>query len=350
MQPNNILIIGNYGAGNLGDDAIFAGIISDLHNIGYKGEISLLHSGFPSSKDIYSDFATDVLVPSGLRSRFKKNDTFDLIKKADLVILGGGGLFVDTESIKAPLIWYTQAMACVKLGIPYICYSQSVGPLHSFISRFLTRRVFNNAQAIHVRDNESLNLLRRLGVNKEITVSTDSALSWSANQKKSEKKDIFLLSLRKWEKKTDNSWKKIIYECEDYSKANGLTLKLIPMDLRDETELKMLRSTGLEVLSPKSVTDVVRIISESKILCSMRLHASILALGLGTPVLSISYSTKVKSFIETLGIKSGAKVLDLNELDQIKDSLSEIFGKVPSFDLETPTRKNQEFLAHELHL
>lgn len=337
MQANNILIIGNYGAGNLGDDAIFAGIVSELAEIGYKGKISLLHSGFASSLDIYEGFDKFPLVPSGFRSFLRKNlDTFEAIKKADLIILGGGGLFVDSESMKAPFIWYKQAMACKSLKTPYICYSQSIGPLNSFISRFFTNKVLKNAKAVHFRDKNE---------------HTDSALFWAAKNKKTEVKDnTFLLSLRKWDKKTDASWEEIIKNCKNYANEHKLTLKLLPMDLRDGSELNALKNTGLELLQPKSATDLLKIISKANILCSMRLHPSILALAVGTPVVSISYSRKVQSFIENMNVKTGAIVLDINETGKIKNSLEEISGKSPQFDIKTPTKKNQEFLARELHL
>ena len=268
-----------------------------------------------------------------------------------MVILGGGGLFIDSESIKAPYIWYKQAMACKKFGKPYICYSQSIGPLNSFISRFFTRRVFQNAKAIHFRDKESALLLKDLKIDKEVTVSTDSALFWASEQKKiAQKEDIFLLCLRKWNLKSNESWAEIIEECKNYAKENSLILKLLPMDIRNTEELEAFKNTGLEVLHPNSATDAVAMISKAKILCSMRLHASILALALGTPVLSISYSTKVQSFLENLNVKDGSKVLDLREIDKIQESLKEITGKTPDFDISTPTKKNQEFLNHELQL
>ena len=121
------------------------------------------------------------------------------------------------------------------------------------------------------------------------------------------------------------------------------------MDLRDQKELIALKDTSIELLKPKSASDVLKIISKAKILCSMRLHPSILALAVGTPVLSISYSTKVRNFIESLNVKAGAIVLNLNEADKIKNSLNEIAGQTPEFDIETPTKKNQEFLAAVLH-
>ncbi len=352
MRANNILIIGNYGAGNLGDDGIFAGIVSELREVGYQGKISLFHYGFNSSKDIYEAFDKFPHVPSGIRSFFKRSPaTTEAIKKANLVILGGGGLFVDTESIRAPFIWYIQAAVCVKFGIPYICYSQSIGPLNLFISRFFVKKVFKNAKAIHVRDNSSFNLLKTLKIDKNITVSTDSALIWAAKKKKNiEKDNTFLLCLRKWEEKTNESWQKIIDECKQYAEQNSLVLKLLPMDLRNQSELKALELTGLEVLKPTSATEVLEIIEKSKILCSMRLHASIFALAVGTPVLSISYSTKVKSLIDFLHVKQGSAVLNLNEINKIYESLVSISNKTPDFNLEEFTKRNRDFLALALQI
>ncbi|NTU63536.1 MAG: hypothetical protein HGB05_09055, partial [Chloroflexi bacterium] len=117
-------------------------------------------------------------IPSGLRSHFKKSnkEAFAAVKKADLVIFGGGGLFTDAETWKAPLIWAAQAEAAIRLKKPFICYGQSIGPLKTFFGRHFAKRIFKKAKAIHVRDQASADLLARWKM--EATVGTDAAFSW----------------------------------------------------------------------------------------------------------------------------------------------------------------------------
>ena len=68
MAVKKILIIGNYGAGNLGDDSILAGILTDLKQIEYKGKISIMHGGADTSPEIYTDLKKVPFAPAGIRS------------------------------------------------------------------------------------------------------------------------------------------------------------------------------------------------------------------------------------------------------------------------------------------
>mgnify|MGYP001619439739 CR=1 FL=1 len=88
MGPRSILIVGNYGAGNLGDDAILGGIVKDLKTLGFTGKIRVGHGGFKSSRDIYKGLEEVPFMPSGFRSRFKKTrqPALEAIKNSDLMI------------------------------------------------------------------------------------------------------------------------------------------------------------------------------------------------------------------------------------------------------------------------
>jgi polysaccharide pyruvyl transferase CsaB len=348
---NRILIIGNYGAGNLGDDAILAGIVTELRLVGFKGKIEVTHGGFQSSTDIYKGLKKVPFVPFGFRSRLKrgqKKAAHAAIKRADLVILGGGGLFVDTETIKAPLIWAKQAKTCRKLKTPYICYGQSIGPLKHFISRFVTKRVFKNAKAIHVRDNASARTLRKMRIT-EVTIGSDPSLSWLQSQKTSIKRNnALVISLRHWTKSTSKLWAPLLTEIKKFAKKKKLKPVLIAMDIRNQKEIKNLKKTGLEVFEPASATSAFEGIQKSKMAITMRLHACIFALAAKTPLIAISYSPKVESLIKSLG--SSAQLIKATNFStrKLKKSLQK--AKREALDLETPAAKNQAFLSHNIRL
>ena len=131
MPSNKLLIIGNYGAGNLGDDAILAGILTDLKELDFKGSLAITHGGVRTSLDLYRSLTKLPFAPVGLRSRLRLSKT---IEKAwapyTVAILGGGGLFTDAESWRAPYNWYRQAKLLRKLNITYLIFWKSVGPLN----------------------------------------------------------------------------------------------------------------------------------------------------------------------------------------------------------------------------
>ncbi len=342
-MPKSILIIGNYGAGNLGDDAILGGILEDLKAIGYKGEIEIMHGGHGSSPEIYSELKKNPFYPTGLRSKLRgSKESKEAIKRADLVILGGGGLFVDAESIKAPIIWAAQAKACQKLGTPYICYGQSVGPLNRQISRKLTEATFKGAKAVHVRDQRSAYYLKTEFGIEGICVGTDPAFSWLEKQEnKFKKTDNLIVVLREWTHDVQSLWTPILAQINKYAEEKNLKTTLMAMDPGNAKEIKALKATGIPVLVPNSAAQVYKHIAEAEAAITMRLHSAIFAIGIGTPLLALSYSIKVKNLMGSLG--AGDAEVRLNHLNQ------KSLNKIRKVDLPPELiKRNQDFLSQEL--
>jgi polysaccharide pyruvyl transferase CsaB len=354
MPVKKILIIGNYGAGNLGDDSILGGILTDLKNIGYTGAIAVTHGGTNTSPEIYSGLKKVPFAPSGIRSSLsaQKKLAYKAIKDADLVILGGGGLFVDTESKRAPLIWAAQAKACRKFNTPYVCYGQSVGPLNSPLSRYLAKLTFQKAQAVHLRDGNSAKYLTKIGVNQHV-VGTDPALSWLREQNTQKKKKIISVSLREWGSFTVDKWEPILKTIKKFATKKRLKTVLLAMDLSNQRELDAFSKQGWTVVAEPSALSTYQAFSESEMAVCMRLHANIFAICAGVPLLTLSYSSKVESFLSHLETKTEVKVLKINkfstkklqsELENTKKS------KAISFNLEHSLMQNQEFLSEALGL
>lgn len=337
MRTNSILIVGNYGAGNLGDDAILGGIVTELRSIGYTGEILVTHGGSKTSSEIYKGLKKVPFVPGGLRSRFKKTrkPALAAIKLADLVILGGGGLFTDEESWKAPLIWAAQAKACRRLGKPYICFGQSVGPLRHWWSRRLAKNVFKNALAVHLRDQVSANLLKSWKIDAKL--GTDPAFSWLSQEKRSiPKKPVLLVSLRKWPGFSAVQWKPIVKEIQVFAKKRKLNPILLSMQQGED-----LKESGLELYEPSSALAAFEAFEKAQLAVTMRLHAGIFAIAAGTPVLALSYSQKVKGLLN-----DSCTVLSSFEPEEIRDSLKNLSKK--TLNVEAKLVKNQDFLRQVL--
>lgn len=351
MEPRNILIVGNYGAGNLGDDAILGGILTDLKNVGYAGIIAVTHGGVKTSSEIYKGLKKVPFVPSGFRSRFKKNrkEAYDAVQAADLMILGGGGLFTDAESRRAPFIWAAQAKAALKLKKPYICYGQSVGPLKSFWSRHLAKKVFKKATAVHVRDQSSADLLASWKI--EATVGTDPALSWLlAERRNIPKKPVILISLRTWPGFSSAHWEPLIKEIKVFAKKKKLKPMLLSMDTNNAKEILALKATNLEVFEPNSALQAFEGIQKASLAVTMRLHAGIFALAGRTPFIALSYSQKVIALLSTLKVKGGFELLSEKKLtaEELRRALKEIKLTQPQSNLESPLMHNQAFLAQQL--
>ncbi|MBU0981222.1 polysaccharide pyruvyl transferase family protein [Patescibacteria group bacterium] len=343
MVATNILIVGNYGAGNLGDDAIFGGIVEELKKIGFQGEISLTHGGFNSSEDLYKGYKKVAFAPTGIRSHLKKtrNEAKNAIKEADLIIIGGGGLFIDTESIKAPIIWGKHAKLCKKLKKPYICYGQSVGPLSSKFSKKITFFTFANARGIHLRDENSKEILKKMGIKNEIIVGTDPALSYLETIKSNHKKEpILAVSLRIWKNKVQ--WSDLIKEINTFAYSNKLKPKLIAMDIRNQKELEKLKNTHIPLFIPKSVQEAYEFFKKSSLACTMRLHAGIFSISAHTPTVALSYSHKVASLLKNMKTEDGVAVQQMSGKLDLTNKLQSVMHKTPKPKLTT--EKNLSFL------
>src|SRR5579862_7188054 len=91
----HIVISGNYGATNLGDEAILKSILQTLSKVYPDAKISVMTS-HPGAHGF-------AMVPAGVRSFFRgvQNGSFrktlKVFKECDLVLFGGGGLFTDEK-------------------------------------------------------------------------------------------------------------------------------------------------------------------------------------------------------------------------------------------------------------
>jgi polysaccharide pyruvyl transferase CsaB len=349
MNLKNILIIGNYGAGNLGDDAILGGIVTDLRAVGFTGSISVTYGGVRTSTEIYSGLKKVCFAPAGLRS-FLKRRKLAHIEKADLVIIGGGGLFVDSESWRAPMIWSAQAKACRKVNTPYIIYGQSIGPLKRRLSRHLCKIALRGATAIHVRDKASFELLKKWKITS--TLGSDIAFSWLQNNIIKEKRSkVILVSLRNWGANTEKSWRSLLKPIEEFAKKEKLKPVMLGMDLSNQSELEALRGAGWDMFESPSAKQAAEAYAKAEYCIAMRLHANIFALSASTPLLSLSYSTKVISLLKTLGLSEKIEILKTKTLTpkKITKALIALKKQKPyRFNMEGVIIQNQDFLAHAL--
>jgi polysaccharide pyruvyl transferase CsaB len=352
MGPKRILIVGNYGAGNLGDDAILGGIVTELRAVGFNGEIMVTHGSVATSAKIYKDLIKVPFIPTGVRSRLKRKSVKGAkraITKADLVILGGGGLFIDQETWKAPLIWSEQARWCRKLGTPYICYGQSIGPLKHFLSRYLAKKTFRGAKAIHVRDEASLIQLQEWDL-LHAQQGTDPALSYLSQLSKADKKNNQLvISIREWGSFTAKHWKELLLPIQEFAQKHELHPIVLSMDPGNLDEQLELKNIGFKLFVPTSVDKAFEGLSQAKMAVCMRLHANIFTILGGTSLVTLSYSQKVSSIFKSLKV---AKAQVLEEKDwndeKITEALEFALTQTPQFNLEKAVMNNQAFLGHEL--
>lgn len=126
-------------------------------------------------------FATEVFLrDSGITSQ----TGWGLFLRSDALLYHGGGYFAFGSAFHwrtRPRLFhrfYTPALVAAATGKPYGIFGVGVGPIHSPVQRYAVRQVFDAAGSVTVRDEESYDWLRRIGVHQDrLLPAADLALT-----------------------------------------------------------------------------------------------------------------------------------------------------------------------------
>ncbi|MBI5152364.1 polysaccharide pyruvyl transferase family protein [Candidatus Peregrinibacteria bacterium] len=332
-----IIICGNYGATNIGDELILKGILKYLGartgaptsaNINSRHEITVL-SANPGLTQRLHKINSMAVLPAGPRSfvkgmlGFSFLRTLSAIKKCDLFILGGGGLFDDTYP-RASLIWGIQALAAHMYKKPLIILANSFGPLKTFAAKLITRLVCDYSRLITVRDEGSKKLLQQMGIKKKITVAADPAFGLTqadlCNKKpvKKTEKPYVVFALRK----SNKNFVQLANLLDWIHKKYGFQIKLISFQkiIQDNTgfQKKFSNKKFIHVLPyADDFCAIYKTIENAEAVVGMRLHSLILAILAEKPFLALTSFDKIKNLLASEGLANLA--LDINDKNLSKN-------------------------------
>lgn len=300
-----IVICGNYGATNIGDDAILAGILNLIERHTKDAKVTVISSNPKNSHEIPR-------LPFGIRSFLKGGwgRTLKTIKECDLFILGGGGLFVDTKK-KAPLIWGLHAFIAHLYKKPVYLFSNSIGPLNSSLGKWITRKTLEWSKIISFRDTQSIKLAQKLLPGKNYKFTPDPAFALKPTNTRGEGKII--ISLRDWTKNMNKDIEKLPKIIDKIARDNRLGVLLVPFQAEGEEDSTLLNKIieqceAKEYVSlykgPYTYKDTLNLFLGAKLIIGMRLHSMIFGAITGTPIIAINYSDKVKNFMSDMGLQS----------------------------------------------
>jgi polysaccharide pyruvyl transferase CsaB len=271
-----LLINGYYGYGNLGDEAILSGLVSQLRD---SHRITVL-SGKPAETRRLHGVAA---VPRYWAAPLA-------LWQSEVLISGGGGLLQDKTSSRSLQYYLGLIDLAKKLRKRVIVYGQSIGPL-SAAGRRAVAEVLKNVP-IAVRDRASQQLLADLGLDAKLVA--DAALLLEA-EPVLPSKTILLLPRHSYPDVTDAL----------IQVARALLRKGIPVAAsmvqpdEDSAELERLLKTVPEVLrwSASTPEELLGLIAKAAYVISARLHGLILAAAAGVNYSGIVYDPKVAAFL-----------------------------------------------------
>lgn len=298
-----VVISGYYGYDNIGDEALLQAIVEPLRETVPDIRIIVLSAQPAKTARQYNVEAED---------RFSPLRIFSALKKADLLISGGGSLLQDvTGPFTIP--YYLSIVAMAKmLGKPVMFYAQGVGPVNRGFSKTLVRLVADRVNVITLRDEESKEILHQLGVRRPpITVTADPVFDLRGDSENGNllqqfgltkgPKPMAAIAAREWQGLS--GYKTALAVAADYLAAGGWDIVLLPMqfpaDLKTCKEISSLMRQPAKVIERHpTATEFNAVVKEFDLMIGMRLHALIFAANNLVPLIGISYDPKVWQFME----------------------------------------------------
>lgn len=161
-----LLLVGNYGVGNLGDEALKEYFLRVFPEAQWQ-----VVSASPQEGELPR-------LPLGFRSLFTPWwKTLRALERSDGVVFGGGTLFTDLESSRACFLWGWHAFVAWVFRRPFFLVFQGVGPFRTGVGRWCARWALRHAALVSVRDDASLRRVQSFKLNKKIIQTFDPVIS-----------------------------------------------------------------------------------------------------------------------------------------------------------------------------
>ena len=188
------------------------------------------------------------------------------------------------------------------------------------------KKVLNRVDWIDVRDGISKQTLQKMGVTKEIEVTSDTVFGIIPPELSKgrevlqrmevigERKNI-AISLRKWKEYDDKIVKETVDLLKKLQETQEYNIFLLPFHFNEDMEIisrvmKELDSTeGIHVVTESMyVDDYLSFIGTMDLVLSMRLHGLIFATLMGVVPVGISYDPKIDSFLKEIEEESAVSL------------------------------------------
>ncbi|NMB41842.1 MAG: polysaccharide pyruvyl transferase CsaB [Firmicutes bacterium] len=309
-----IALSGYYGFHNIGDEAILEAITSAFRCYHPGIEIVVFSADPLHTREVYGvEAISRTHMPSIIRA----------LRRANLLVSGGGGLLQDVTSPRSVPYYLGIMELAMLLGTKVAVYAQGIGPLQNRWSRFWVRKVFSRVNWVSVRDEASAHFLAEIGLKREIKITADPVYSlepatkeeiisfWQSHGiKKSRLEPLVGVALRPYPGETefDQRLMQIIKDGCNYLQSEfGARLVYLPYHPKKDLPLaKALASTpsskGIIIEGNLTSREAIKLMGGLDLLIGMRLHALILAAICGVPFVALPYDPKVNAFLDLVEI------------------------------------------------
>ncbi len=301
------VVLGYYGFGNSGDEALLQGILRSLEGVKPALRPVVLSASPRETREVHGVEAVH---------RYNLLAVWRLFRQADLFLSGGGTLLQDRTSLRS--LWYYAGMTLLakRMGLKVVFYANGLGPLESVIGRCLARRALQAADLVTWRDHGSAETAQRLrmippcpwevtadpafllepvpaGASRELLQRTGLSLA----------RPVVGISLRPWDGEAE--YLGAVAAAADWLVERGWDVIYLPFQHRDERicrqALGKMHCPGHLLPEGLAVPEILGILGQLELVLGMRLHALILAATQGVPGVGLSYDPKVEGVLREMG-------------------------------------------------
>ena len=304
-EHTRVVLSGYYGFRNLGDDAILLALRDQLHETVPGATLLALSRRPEETREKCGVAAANRFNPFAVRRA---------IKSASCFVSGGGSLLQDHTSTRS-LLYYAALIRMAKhYGKRIMFYANGIGPVETARDRERVRAVAEMADVITLRDEESLQALRDMGVrNPNIRVTADPVYAMPGGERERgfalltargipTDKPIIGISVRFASGMETN-----VAEFSKFCDALGETATVVFIDMQQGADdaasaavRAKMRTTAFEVSAPYDPQVMADILSGMDAVVSTRLHSMIFAACSGVPALGVVYDPKVTACAHAL--------------------------------------------------
>ncbi len=318
-----VALLGYFGFGNAGDEAILAAELAALRSAFAAGASAGSSPGDAGGQPTF-------VVISGDPDHTRRTHGVDAVSRTDVravlaalrssaaLVAGGGSLLQDVTSAR-PVAFYAGTMLAARaLGTPVFVYAQGLGPVRRPVNRALTGAALRAARYVALRDAASVALAERLGV-RDVDLVPDPVLGvdLSAAHAPSPGGDRprLAVALRPWA--GSEHWLPAVRSALAELAAEA-DIVLVPFHAGQDADLARDLATDLatdlaaDLGSGTEVVDTgasghdghqaaLDAVAGATAVLGMRLHALIAAAGAGRPFVALSYDPKVAAFADRVG-------------------------------------------------
>lgn len=293
-KSKNLILCGYYGYGNLGDDTLLQAAIVRAERQYPSHVITVLTARTPKAPFLGVHFVRRTSPYSLLMA----------LRKADLLVFGGGTLLQDATSLRSLLYYAAILHYAHAKGARCELWANGLSRPHSALAEQVMRSTLSRCEHIGLRDSYSIKLAKVLGVNQKKTVREDD-LALGLLPAEQGRIDYLIQRYRLQRRfcivapkgYADQALISRLKKHLDAIRADGIAILFVEFFPKEDRSLcHSLAHQGDSIAQNLSAQDLIGLMKQSVGVCGMRLHALIFAHNAGVPFIGFGKDEKLVSF------------------------------------------------------